>query len=94
MFTICLQIVVFAYCVLMRCELIIYTDSRGDYFMKDNFVVKPKTTRSVTMTIRIDSEINEKLDELALKSNRSRNELINMSLRYAFENLKFIEEKK
>ena len=46
--------------------------------MKVKFVVKPKTARSVTMTIRIDNEINEKLDELALKSNRSRNELINI----------------
>jgi len=62
--------------------------------MKEKFVVEPKTTRSVTMTIRIDNEINEKLDELALKSKRSRNELINMSLRYAFENLEFIEETK
>lgn len=61
--------------------------------MKDKFVIKPKTTRSVTMTIRIDSELSDKLDELALKSNRSRNELINLSLRYAFENLEFIEEK-
>jgi len=60
--------------------------------MKDSFVVKPKTTKSVTMTIRIDSEINDKLDELALKSNRSRNELINMSLCYALDNLEFIEE--
>jgi len=61
--------------------------------MKENFVVKPKTAQSVTMTIRIDSETNSKLDELALKSNRSRNELVNMSLRYAFENLEFVEEK-
>jgi predicted transcriptional regulator len=60
--------------------------------MKEKFVVRPKTSRSVTMTIRIDSETNDKLDELALKSNRSRNELINMSLRYAFENLEFAEE--
>jgi predicted transcriptional regulator len=60
--------------------------------MKEKFIVKPKTTRSVTMTIRIDSETNDKLDELALRSNRSRNELINMSLRYAFENLEFAEE--
>ena len=59
--------------------------------MKEKFVIKPKTTRSVTMTIRIDGEMDEKLDELALKSNRSRNELINMSLRYAFENLEFVE---
>ena len=61
--------------------------------MKDKFVVKPKTERSVTMTIRIDSEINNKLEELAIKSNRSRNELINMSLRYAFDNIEFIEKK-
>ena len=60
--------------------------------MKEKFVVKTKTTRSVTMTIRIDSELSEKLDELALRSNRSRNELINMSLRYAFENLEFEDE--
>lgn len=60
--------------------------------MKEKFIVTPKTTRSVTMTIRIDSELSEKLDELALKSNRSRNELINLSLRYAFDNLEFIEE--
>jgi len=62
--------------------------------MKENFIVKPKTTRSVTMTIRIDSDTSDKLDELALKSNRSRNELINLSLQYAFENLEFIEEDK
>ena len=61
--------------------------------MKEKFIVKPKTTRSVTMTIRIDSELNDKLDELALKSNRSRNELINLSLRYAFDNLEFVEER-
>jgi len=60
--------------------------------MKDKFVIKPKTTRSVTMTIRIDSELNDMLDELALKSSRSRNELINKSMRYAFENLEFIED--
>ena len=61
--------------------------------MKEKFIIKPKTTRSVTMTIRIDSELSDKLDELALKSNRSRNELINLSLRYAFDNLEFVEEK-
>ena len=60
--------------------------------MKEKFIVTPKTTRSVTMTIRIDRELSEKLDQLALKSKRSRNELINLSLRYAFDNLEFIEE--
>lgn len=60
--------------------------------MRDKFVIKPKTSRSVTMTIRINAELNEKLDELALKTNRSRNEIINMSLRYAFENLELISD--
>ena len=62
--------------------------------MNEKFVIKPKTARSVTITIRIDGELNEKLEKLALKSSRSRNELINMSLRYAFENLEFVEEGK
>ena len=62
--------------------------------MKENFVVKAKTARSITMTVRINAETDKKLDELALKSNRSRNELVNMSLQYAFENLEFIEENK
>ena len=60
--------------------------------MKDKFVVTPKTERSVTMTIRIDKELNDELEKLALKSNRSRNELINMSLRYALQNIEFIED--
>ena len=59
--------------------------------MKDKFVVKQRTNKTVTMTIRIDEETNDKLDELALKSNRSRNELINLSLRYAFANLELID---
>ena len=59
--------------------------------MKDKFVVTPKTERSVTMTIRIDKELNDELEKLALKSNRSRNELINMSLRYALHNIEFTE---
>ena len=60
--------------------------------MKDKFIVTPKTERSVTMTIRIDKELNDSLEKLALKSNRSRNELINMSLRYALQNIEFSED--
>jgi len=81
-----------AFCVLMRKGNAVYTESGGDCIMKDKFVIKPKTTRSVTMTIRINSELNDKLDELARKSHRSRNELINMSLQYALENLEFIDK--
>jgi len=60
--------------------------------MKDNkFVVTPKS-ESVTMTIRIQPEVNEKLESLALQSGRSRNELINMALSFALNNLEFVSE--
>ena len=48
--------------------------------MDEKFVVTPKTERSVTMTIRIDTEYNQKLEDVASKSGRSRNELINLLL--------------
>jgi predicted transcriptional regulator len=64
--------------------------------MSSKFVVRPKQydskeDRSVIMTVRIDRKLQESYDDLANKSNRSRNELINMALQYAIENLEFIE---
>ena len=62
--------------------------------MKDSnhkFVVTPKS-ESVTMTIRIQPEVNERLEILALQSGRSRNELINMALSFALNNLEFVNE--
>ena len=56
----------------------------------DDFIVTPKEDKSVTMTIRIDKELQVQLDTLAKKSNRSRNELVNMALEYALKNVKFI----
>ena len=41
----------------------------------------------VTMTIRIDKELQKSYDELAKETNRSRNELIGMALQYALENI-------
>ncbi|RRJ67500.1 ribbon-helix-helix protein, CopG family [Paenibacillus oralis] len=43
------------------------------------------------MSIRIEKILQEQLDELARKSNRSRNEIINMVLEYALKNAKFID---
>ena len=63
--------------------------------MSGKFVITPKPStqneKSVTFTIRIDRELQEKYDRLALSSNRSRNELINMALKYALQNLQFVE---
>lgn len=58
--------------------------------MDNNFIITPKEDKSVTMTIRVDKNVQEKFDELAKQSNRSRNELINMALEYALQNANFI----
>ena len=49
------------------------------------------TGKSITMTIRLDRELQEEYDELAAKSGRSRNELMCKALRYALDNLKFVD---
>lgn len=53
------------------------------------FVVTPKVERSVTLTIRLETELNNYIEEIARKSGRSRNELINKALKFAFDNLEF-----
>lgn len=55
------------------------------------FTVARKSTykedRSVTMSIRIDRELQERYDEWAIKTNRSRNQLMNMALEYAIDQI-------
>ena len=65
--------------------------------MADKFVVRQKKPdkkedKSVVMTLRIDRELQEEFDTLAAKSDRSRNELMCMALRYALDHLEFIPE--
>jgi predicted transcriptional regulator len=62
--------------------------------MNDDFIITPKEDKSVTITIRIDKALQYQLDDLANKSNRSRNELINLALDYALKNAKFVNETK
>ena len=62
----------------------------------DLFIVRPKYAdkkedKSITMTIRLERELQEEYDKLSAKSGRSRNELMCMALRYALKNLKFVE---
>lgn len=60
--------------------------------MADNFVVCRKRPEAVVMSLRIDRELQEEFDALAAKSDRSRNEVMCMALRYALEHLEFIPE--
>ena len=57
------------------------------------FVVTPKEDKTVTMTIRIDAALQEAYNQLAAKTNRSRNELIGMALQYALDNMELQDDK-
>lgn len=58
----------------------------------DKFIVTPKEDKTVTMTIRIDRALQEKYNELSVKTNRSRNELIGMALQYALDHMELKEK--
>ncbi len=58
----------------------------------DKFIIVPKEEKAVTMTIRIDKTLQEQYNELSAKTNRSRNELINLALQYALNNMEIKEE--
>lgn len=63
--------------------------------MTKKFVVKPKSEdkredKFVIMSLRIEKDLQNKFDELARKSDRSRNELMIMALKYALDNLEFV----
>ena len=57
----------------------------------EKFIVTPKEDKTVTMTIRIDRVLQEKYNDLAVKTNRSRNELIGMALQFALDNMELKE---
>ena len=84
--------------VVYQCQrrvIIIYITGR--YYHDRRFhcyaqkVQTKKEDKSITMTIRLDRELQEEYDELAAKSGRSRNELMCKALRYALDNLKFVD---
>ncbi len=58
----------------------------------EKFIVTPKEDRYVTMTIRIDRALQEEYNVLSAKTNRSRNELIGMALRYAIDHMELQED--
>ena len=65
--------------------------------MSDSFIVRHKSAdgteeKSVTMSLRLDRQLQAEYDQLAQKSGRSRNELMCMALRYALDHLEFVPE--
>ena len=58
---------------------------------ENKFIITPKVEKSVTFTVRIETELNDYIEKIAKKSGRSRNELINKALKFAFDNLEFCD---
>jgi len=58
----------------------------------EKFIITPKEDKTITMTIRIERELQEKYNQLSLKTNRSRNELIGMALQYALDHMELKEK--
>ena len=60
------------------------------------FTVKRKSPynedKSVSISLRLNSNLKEKYDEWAIKTNRSRNELMTMALEFAIEHIKVVDE--
>lgn len=58
--------------------------------MKEKLIINKKSLKGEdgykTFSIRIKDETVEKLEELSQKTNRSRNELINILIDYAIDN--------
>lgn len=57
----------------------------------EKFVITPKEDKYVIMTIRIERTLQDAYNDLSAKTNRSRNELMAMALRYALDNMELKE---
>ncbi len=53
----------------------------------EKFIISPKEDRTVTMTVRVDKEIQKQYTVLSEQTGRSRNELINMALQFALDHM-------
>ncbi len=60
---------------------------------KLELIISKNEIEYASFTIRVDKKIRDEFDRLAGKSNRSRNELIEASLKFALEHIKYIDDK-
>ena len=61
--------------------------------MAEKFTVRPKKESDyVTTSLRMEKSLQEEYDELAKRSDRSRNELMCMALQFALDHLEFIPD--
>lgn len=60
--------------------------------MNNRFRVAPKEDKTITMTIRIDKTLQAEYDKVSKELNWSRNELIGRALRFALDNIEFVDK--
>ena len=59
--------------------------------MDKKFIVNTSNEPAVTLTIRINGEDNKRLEAAAYKSGLSRNKIINMAIKFALDNIEFVD---
>jgi len=62
-------------------------------YLEKKFIVETVREPAASMTIRIEGETNKRLEAAAFKSGLSRNKIINMALKFALDNIEFVEKK-
>lgn len=63
----------------------------------EKFIIKHKDLEikeeaTVTMTLRLEKELQQQYDELAQKSGRSRNEIMTLALKFAIDKVEFLDK--
>lgn len=60
--------------------------------VSDEFIISTYHDRIDTFTLRIPKETSEQINNICIRTNRSRNDIINRALAFALERLKIEEE--
>ena len=59
----------------------------------NKFIITSRDNESVQLSIRIEKRIQDRFDDLAKQSGRTRNELINLALDFALRNAEVMLDK-
>jgi len=57
----------------------------------EKFKITKNSPDSIVVSLRIDREVIKIIDDVSRKTDRSRNQIINMALKYALENMELEE---
>lgn len=61
--------------------------------LEKKFIVETVREPAASMTVRIEGETSKRLEAAAAASGLSRNKIINLALKFALDNIEFVEKK-